>query len=780
MKHVLFFFFLVLATGIALGRTEFLAFVHPAAAGAVTAGLLVLAWLTAGRHRFPSAALLLSCMTLGLFIGLASPHPILEKKWEAALGGVSGRTVTLEGTMSEGRRVQTDAYGRERYAFFIDDLSGAIPGGVRVAGILKPGMTLPKYGERVRVTGGLSVPAGRTNPAGFDWRRFLMTRGAYAVMRADAFEVTGPPRGWRGAALALREKWIRCMDAGLSPDASDISKAIYLGERSELDPDFRRSLVNTGTLHLFAISGFNVGFVAVILFGLFTLLRIPKLPKSLLVMALLAGYAVLVGDNSPVVRAVIMAGFLMSADLLRTRASALQGLGAAGVLMLVMNPEEAFDPAFQLSFAAVAGLALVVPLWGTLDDIRRARSDRRSAQWRAAVTLTALTSLAAWVTTAPILIHHFNRFSFVAPAVNILLVPVALVLNFLLMVFSVVALAWPEAARLLGFSIEWNVWLLKWLVGAFDRLPGASWNLASWNPVVWALFGAWWVWMARNRKNVRRPLRVALSIAVMFVLIGADGARAAAVLPALRVTHFDAGQANAALVEIGNSRILIDAGRGGDADAAGRILIPYLASIGASSLDAVIVTHPQFDHAGGLERLLREVRIGSVWTNGDVSEARFFQQTLKAAAEKSVPVRTLKRGDRIAGLPAGARVRILHPAPYFAGGGDVNERSLVILVEASGKKLLWTGDIGEKGLSDLLMNRRIRDIDVLQVPHHGARTGMNGRELLDQARPAVAVISCGRENRYGHPHPTTLEALDRTAARVHRTDREGALQITLA
>lgn len=777
MKHVLFFFFLLLAAGIALGRTEFCAWTEPGPAAAAAAALLLPAWVFAARQRLSSMLLLGACLLLGVLMGLASPHAALEKKWERALSGVSGRTVVVEGEVSGGRRSWTDAYGRERYAFLIRDLD-SLPGSVRVSGI-GPAAGLPKYGDRVRITGTASIPPGRTNPAGFDWRNFLTTRGVYAVMRADAFEVTGPPRGWRGSIYALREKWIGCMDAALSPNASDISKAIFLGERSELDPDFRRALVNTGTLHLFAISGFNVGFVAVILFGWLTLLRVPSPWKPLLVLALLAAYAVLVGDNSPVVRAVIMAGFLIAADLFKTRTSALQGLGAAGALMLVMNPEEAFDPAFQLSFAAVVGLALIVPLWGTLDDIRRARSDRHFARWRAVVTLTVLTSLAAWVTTAPILIHHFHRFSLVAPVVNVLLVPVALVLNFLLMVFSVLALACPPAAQLMGFSIEWNVRALQALVDVFDRLPGASWNLAAWSAAGWAAFGMWWAWAGWNRKQVRRTLRVGLSVAVLFVLIGAESVRAAAALPALRVTHFDAGQANAALVEIGGARILIDAGRGGDADAAERILLPYLASIGASAVHAAILTHPQFDHAGGLERLLGAIRVGGVWTNGDTSEAGFFQRILRTARAKRVPVRILKRGDRIEGLPKGVRVSVLHPPPYFTGGDDVNERSLVILIEAAGKRLLWTGDIGEEGLADLLRSRRLREVDVLQVPHHGAKTGINGTELLDQTRPRVAVISSGRENRYGHPHPSTLEALARTAGRIHRTDREGAFQLTV-
>jgi competence protein ComEC len=789
LKHVLLWFFLVLAAGIGLERSGLFPHPDPVLAASVCALALAAAWLTARHPRSSITFILAACLSLGIFLSASSPRVIFQKKWTDAIARTSGRPVALEGVMTEGRRSWRDGYGRDRYSFTL-----TLPeGGVRVFGV-GPAV-LPAYGDTVRVTGRIAVPGGRTNPAGFDWRNFLRTRGSYAVARADRFEVIGPPRGVSGAVYALRERLVRSMDGALGETASDISKAIFLGERSELEPDFRRALVNTGTLHLFAISGFNVGFVALVLFGALSFLRVPNPARSLIVLVLLIAYAVLVGDNSPVVRAVIMAGFLIAADLLKTRVSALQGLGAAGVLMLTMNPEEALDPAFQLSFAAVAGLALIVPLWGSIEDVRRARSDRWERRLWAWGTLTVLTSVAAWVTTVPILIHHFNRFSVVAPAVNVLLVPVAFLLNLLLMIFAFLACALPAAAGLFAWPIEVHVRALIRLVDIFDRLPGASWNLSSWHPLVWLVFAGWWAALGLVRKQVRRSLRVFLSVVMLFALIGADAARAHAAAPPLRATYLDVGQGNAAVVELGTARILIDAGRGGDADAAGRAILPFLAALGSSRIDAVFLTHPQFDHAGGLLRLLREADVGAVYVNGDRPDAAFYREILEEAGRREVPVFKLRRGDRLDGLPAGAAVRVLHPADHASGPGsdDLNERSLVLLLEALGKRLLWTGDIGEDGLADLLVsesfNRSVPGpakgggaeagaIDVLQVPHHGSRTGINGGEFLDRVRPVTAVISCGRDNRYGHPHATTLEALGRAAESVHRTDLSGAFQFT--
>lgn len=795
MKHALFWLFLTLAAGIALGRTEFVSGLAPEVSAAAAAGLFLAAWTCARWDRIFVSCAITGVVAIGIFLSASSGNRILEKKWDEAVREAADRPVTFEGVVSEGRRRWTDDFGGERCTFTLSELTAApsdrrvgilqLPGKIRVSGTteaLAGGLSspLPSYGDRVRVTGTLSVPAGRTNPAGFDWKRFLTVRGTFATMRVSRVEPSGPPRGVKGAVYATREKLIRAMDAALSTGAADISKAIFLGERSELDPEFRRALVNTGTLHLFAISGFNVGFVAVILFGVCALARVPGSVRPALVLALLVGYAALVGENSPVVRAVIMAAFLIAADAAKTRVSSLQALGGAGTLMLFLNPEEAGDPSFRLSFAAVAGLAFVVPLWGTLQDVRNARSDRRTDRWRAALTLTVLTSAAAWVSTAPLIIHHFNRFSAVAPLINVLLVPVAFVLNLLLMIFAAASVIAPAAAGPLASAIEPTVSVLKLLVDRFDRVPGASWNLASWHAVTWFLFAAFGAWLWRRRRDIRRSLRVTLSVLALLTLIAADGVRAAWAAPFLRVTHFDAGQANAALIEAGGARVLIDTGRGGSADAGQRTLAPYLASLGASSVDLVLLTHPQWDHAGGLEGLLREVRVRSVGTNGDEGTAQFYQRTLGLVRERRIPILTLKRGDRVEGLPGGVRLRVLHPgwAPPSARA-DLNERSLVIELEAGDRRLIWTGDIGEEGLASALPSVPARPVDVLQVPHHGARTGPNAAELLRRTRPAVAVVSCGRHNGYGHPHASTIEALGRTAGRTHRTDLSGAFQWTM-
>jgi competence protein ComEC len=389
-----------------------------------------------------------------------------------------------------------------------------------------------------------------------------------------------------------------------------------------------------------------------------------------------------------------------------------------------------------------------------------------------------MTSVAAWVATGPVLIHHFHRFSAVAPVINILLVPVAFTLNLLLMIFSMLACAVPAAAAWLGMPIEWNVRILEGLVNVFDRVPGASWNLASWSAITWIVFGIWWIWLARHRKDIRRWMRVTATALIFLTLIVADAARAAVMAPEMRVTFFDVGQANAALVEVSGARLLIDAGRGGRAGGGERAVAPYLASLGVSRIDAVFVTHPQFDHAGGLEQLLRDFKIGGIWINGDAADADFYERILHLAKERGVPVRVIQRGQKITGLPDGVRLRALHPGPT-SPSGDLNDHSLLLRLDAHGRSFLWTGDIGEPGLTEALMMNKLTPIDVLQVPHHGAKTGINGTEFIRQVHPGLAVISCGKDNVYGHPRAETLAALKTCSAQIHRTDQQGALQITV-
>jgi len=239
------------------------------------------------------------------------------------------------------------------------------------------------------------------------------------------------------------------------------------------------------------------------------------------------------------------------------------------------------------------------------------------------------------------------------------------------------------------------------------------------------------------------------------------------------------GQGDAAFVELPDGRrLLVDGGPGGERrfDVGERVVAPFLWNRAVWSLDAVVMTHADPDHAGGLAAILRRFRVRELWDNGlpDAAAA----DVLRLAARQGTVRRRLAAGDRIwLGV---VPVTVLHPpATPLAGSlrgpaSDENNNSLVLRLDWGLASFLLTGDVEQEGEAELLARRRPLDHRVLKVAHHGSRYSTT-EEFLAAGRPALAVISAGRRNPFSHPTPEVLARLGQAGVRIYRTDRDGAV-----
>ncbi|MCI0468733.1 MAG: MBL fold metallo-hydrolase, partial [Nitrospirae bacterium] len=228
----------------------------------------------------------------------------------------------------------------------------------------------------------------------------------------------------------------------------------------------------------------------------------------------------------------------------------------------------------------------------------------------------------------------------------------------------------------------------------------------------------------------------------------------------LHVTFIDVGQGDAAVVELPDAKTLvIDTGRGGFE------VGEFLKYRGVRKIDALILSHGQSDHAGGAAYLSRRFAVNEIWDNGFMLYPSEF---------KDIRRRTLQRGDIISGT--GYRLTVLHPYEgfytFYSEGEDDNNSSLVIKIKGRNNSFLFTGDIEDEAMDDLMSLDEYLKSDVLKAPHHGSRS--DGIELfVDAVSNDITVISVGRGNPYGHPHEETLEAFMESL--ILRTDRGGAI-----
>jgi competence protein ComEC len=251
----------------------------------------------------------------------------------------------------------------------------------------------------------------------------------------------------------------------------------------------------------------------------------------------------------------------------------------------------------------------------------------------------------------------------------------------------------------------------------------------------------------------------------------------------LRVTFLDVGQGDAALLETQGHVALIDAGGsiGGGPDPGALAVLPLLAARRITHLDWVVLSHPHPDHYGGLRAVLDGVSVGELWDNGQAeAEATDAEspvaQLLASAQRNGTRVRAppdLCHGEHRLGS---ARVQVLAPCPTFDLGLGPNDNSFVLRVAHGARSFLFTGDIEHEAEAALTRTPSTLRSDVLKVPHHGSRTSST-EALLRAVAPSLAVVSAGRANRFGHPHPEVAARLAQHVERVLRTDQVGGVQV---
>jgi competence protein ComEC len=625
----------------------------------------------------------------------------------------------------------------------------------------------PARGERWVVSGRLmpeplrAPPGSRYPPAGLG-----PSARSGPIVDAHVLERGPPPKG----PGAVAESWIRSRlaaryGAGMAP----LAVALVLGDRREIDPALADAFALTGTLHLLAVSGLHVGFLAALLSIALSLGRLSPTARAGWTTLALALYAGLVGARPSVVRAALMAGLALGSRAGEREVSAWQWWGAAACAMLAWRPTDAFDLGFALSFGAVGGL---LALAGPLERLLRA-SDRGIAFRWVSAGLVATTAASAGT-----LVVQSASFGWIAPLgflVNPIAVPLCGLALPLVWVSLALDAALPEAlAGPPASAAAVALGALCLLVSQTSRIAGA-WvpGPAGWTATSLAVLGAA-VLLAR-----RRPGAGALVAAAALALALASRPPRPAVW---EVTWLDVGQGDAIAIRFPDGATwLIDAGPGWDGgDEGRRTVVPWLRRQGVRSLEWLVTSHPDLDHIGGAQSVLAGIPVRRWGSGGPVAASEAYLDLVTGAgAPRLPPAEPLRAGRRL--RQGGVSIDVLHPSeawvprdPY-AAKIPANEGSVVMLMSAGACRLLLTGDLGAPGETALVdeMGDSLR-AELLHAGHHGSRYSSSA-SFLARVRPRIAIVSAGAGNRYGHPHPDTLRRFERIGAVVHRTDRVGSI-----
>ena len=606
------------------------------------------------------------------------------------------------------------------------------------------------------------VSEPREPEGGFDERAWLARQGIHVVLRGGTWRQVGTRGGIAGVGDRLRDRVEHAVGLGLGGVRRALVLGVVLGEDEGLSEQTRDEFRASGLYHLLAVSGQNVMFIAIGIYALGWLMRIPRVARELATAGGIGLYVLAVGWQPSVVRAGVAGALASLAWLVARPRDRWHFLALGALVLLVWAPTSVLEPGFQLSFAAVAGIFVGVPRV-------RDRLDGYPLPTRLAEGLGV--AVVCGVVTAPIVLLHFGQAPLYTVPANVLAEPaVPLVLGLGLLAGVADPLA-PGVAAALAWLAGWAAAWLELVARLVASLPAAQVG-AETTIIVALCFAA--VWVASKRvprasRTSRPALALVLGGAVVFV--GISGWWAVRPAPAwqhpagLRVTFLDVGQGDSVLLETPSARVLVDQGPP-EADVAGQ-----LADMGIRGLSAVVLTHPQRDHVGGAPDVIRRLGVGAVLDPALAATGPERDEAVAAALERRVPVHVVRAGSEF--KAGGLVLRALWPPDPGAPSEDPNLNALVLVATYGEMDVLLPADAE----SDVTSRLPLGEIEVLKVAHHGSADPGLGDELR-ALRPRIAVISCGRNNDYGHPRAETLAALAGSPGlAVYRTDVDGRVVV---
>ena len=721
----------------------------------------------------------------GLLAGVATGNARLAAIDGDALRLDPGTGVTLAGYAENPPR-----FSRGVGRFTLDSTRGRV---VVESPLVPRGI---RTGSGLKVTGTVRAPP--------DWYRPNVERQGIAMMLyADSVEPTGSSRGGLAGAIdRLRNRTEAALSRAMPEREAALARGFVLGQDQEIDPLTVSDFQNSGLAHLLAVSGQNVVLLSLLAIALMAVAGVGYRSRLIVLAGLILLYIPLAGGGPSIQRAGVM-GLAGLAALAASRPSSrVFVLALAAAVTLLINPRAGADVGWQLSFVAVIGIALLAgPIRRRLDALTPAGQGPMTGSGagqgptggggtglRGLVLDGVAVTVAASVLTAPLIAFHFERIPVATVLANVAALPAVAPAMWLGMSSAALGLIWS------GLAVPFN--LLNSLLLAYIAQVAAWFGRPSWAVAEvgigsvqaliliyagLALMVAAALWLSRKfvvepgqrlppgqgRRTTATMAAIGLAVLVAtLALLPGSGRRDLDPPPegGARIEILDIGQGDATLIRpSGTDPILVDGGPpGGGVESA-------LASAGVERLEAVVATHADLDHIGGLYEVFEGHEVGSYLFDGTpvdlVSQAR----------DAGSQTRMISAGQRMRLGPL--LIEVLWPPPRtadFSPPEDRNDRSIMLLLSLNGFRILITGDAeAEAAPVDP------GPLDVLRTAHHGSDdAGLAG--LLGLTRPRLAIISVGADNTYGHPTEDTLNALSEAGSEVLRTDQDGTVSLVIS
>ena len=646
---------------------------------------------------------------------------------------------------------------------------------------IKKSALVEMLGNKVKVTGRKKDFKEASNWGNFSEKDYSYSKGIILKINAENIEVTDDGvNEFKIWAYKLKERFNNTMNSICTQRMAGAFMAIIYGERGQLDEELERSFSYGGISHVLVISGIHISIAGM---GLFYLLRrlLSESHSAVISSIIMIMYVIIAGGGVSAVRAAIMF-FICLVGRLTGRIYDMKNAAAiAAIILIAGNPYYLFNTSFLLSFSSIFGIAFILPC--VLEFINTKNAAVRSF----------VTSVTVNIANGPVIANTYFELSPYNVILNIVVVPLMSVV----VICGILGLAAGQLSTAAGAVIIYPAALIinfyELMCKLAMKLPFG--RIVTGHFEVWQLllyygfiviiaYGMHRIADTGKDKAIKSYVRAAICGAAGLALsIGLYVA-----IPRRNIiTFLDVGQGDSSVFVSGDGMVCIfDAGSTSRDKCGSYNILPYLKYSGISRIDYIILSHSDADHINGVEEILSDkaIKVDNIIVS---SEDKGFDE-LKKAVDENINIINGFEGIYIE--DKASRISILNPpaASVDTAGrltDDVNESSIAAVIEANGRKILMTGDIGKAaeeilaekyGDSDILVS--IENTDILKVAHHGSKNSSSDY-FLSIAAPKLAVISCGEDNIYGHPHKEALERLELYGENVEITYKTGAITVYL-
>lgn len=630
-----------------------------------------------------------------------------------------------------------------------------------------------EVGNKISFLGTIQKAKDQRNPFEFNYEEYLFKKGISGLAncyKLETVEITNSETDIIFNSIFIVRKYIDKKIKTLHPPkTAALLKGLLLADRTDIDYGIKQTFMNTGVIHVLAVSGLHVGFISLILFFMFGRLNI-KLRYIFTIVGVTL-FLILTGGHPSVFRATVMAVVYLIAKLSNRSSNGFNSLAIAALIILILNPYELFNPGFLLSFSAVLSILILYPVFES--KIKPLNINGITKK----ILLFLAVSLAAQIGTLPFTIIYFNKLPLVSLFANLIVIPligIIVLIAILTLVMSVINI------RLVDVMATSNIMLIDFLYYFVEQVSSLSFafiNVFNFSFIDGIIFYSFLTFIVSAFYKVERRivfvtllLFTFISMPVYFSLDNGN------ILPEdeLSIVTIDVGQGDAILIKFPNGKTgLIDAGNRSDYfDNGERVIIPLLNKFGIEKLDYGFITHLDSDHYGGFVSLLQKSKVKEVYkTIGDGSNKDIgFENYLE---KKNIKYSYFDRSKISIG---GCNLYFLNDTSDVNYKSlDINNKSGIIKLVFGKTSFLFVGDAGIKAEHQLVDKfDNFLKSDVLKLGHHGSKTS-SSKVFLELVKPKIGIVSAGVMNKFKHPSPVVVGRLEKRNIEIRRTDKEGAI-----